>query len=95
MATPAPVLNETQAVRSALRDVPEVEQVFVDRQGCNLSVLAVIPDFDVDVQNRIFDAELQLTETFPGTRFEFKVVFLQGRQLKEIVSPAGVQLFAR
>jgi predicted RND superfamily exporter protein len=95
MATATPVLSEMQIIRDRLSAIPQVEQVFAETQGQDVSVLIVIPDKDQETQKRIFKAEAEIIDTFPGTGFDFDIVFRCDRPLKEIVSPSGVRLFTK
>jgi len=95
MATASPSLSANQAIRAAFGEIPEVQAVFVSHAGGTLSVTIAIPDFDLAVQDRIYEAEGELIDSFPGAEFDFSLVFLQGRQLREIMTPSGVQIISK
>jgi hypothetical protein len=87
--------SELQVLHEELCSVPEVQQVFVQSSKTSLDVLIVLPHHDVQLERRIAEIEGQIVESFPWLNVDFDVVLLQGRQLSDIATPKGFQLFAR
>ena len=88
--------NELQVLQEELSSVAEVQQVFVQQSSSNsLDVLIVVPDHDVELERRLAEIEGQIADSFPWLNLDFDIVLLQGRQLSDVVSPKGFQLFAR
>lgn len=87
--------NELQALQEELSSVTEIEQVFVQTSQNSIAVLIAAPDHDVNLERRLAEIEGQLADSFPWLDIDFDIVLLQGRQLSDVVSPRGFQLFAR
>lgn len=95
MAIAAPALSQTQMIRDSLFSVKGVDRIFMEAMHNCYSVLIVLPDKNRDVEYQVFAKEQDIINTFPESNFEFDIVFLGGRQLQDIVSPPGRELFAR
>jgi hypothetical protein len=95
MAVASPVVNELHMVKESLGAIAQIEQVFVSSITGSLSVLIVVPEHDPAVERDIFAAEAEIIDYFSWLNVDFDVVFRCGRQLTDVVSPQGVQLFAR
>jgi hypothetical protein len=87
--------NELQVIQDELGAIPEVAQVSVQTSQTTISLLIVIPDHDLVLEKRLAELEGQLSDSFPWLEIDFDIVWLQGRELAEVVSPKGFQLFAR
>jgi hypothetical protein len=87
--------TELQMLQEELSSIPEVQQVFVQSSKTSLDVLIALPHHDVQLERRIAEIEGQIADSFPWLAVDFDVVLLQGRQLSDVVSPKGFQLFAR
>jgi hypothetical protein len=87
--------SELQVLRDELCAVGAVEQVWVQSSENALSVLIAIPEHDPKLEARLAKIEGMITDSFPWLAVDFDIVLLQGRQLLDVVSPKGFQLFAR
>jgi hypothetical protein len=94
MAFAAPARTEVQMIRDCLFSIEGVQRVFVDGDNGAYSVLVVVPDKNPEIQNGLFEKEVEIVNAFPVADFDFDVIFLCGRQLKDVVSPSGTELFA-
>lgn len=73
---------------SALR---QIERVFWRRAGGRIRVWTVIDTPDLEVENKIYDAQLELMDMLPDVHFDFSVIFRLGKPHAEI-SPEGATL---
>ncbi len=87
--------NELQVLQEELLAVSEVEQVFVQYSKTSLAALIVVADHDPKLETKLAEIEGQISDSFPWLEVDFDVILLQGRQLTDVVSPKGFQLFAR
>jgi hypothetical protein len=95
MPIAAPALNEAQMIRDVLLSVEGVERIFVEHAQNSYSVMIVLPDKNRDVEHEVFAREQEIVNTFPESSFDFDMIFRGGRNLQEIVTPRGRELFAR
>lgn len=95
MAIAAPALSQAQMIRDSIFAVEGVERLFVEHAQNCYSVLIVLPDKNREVEYEVFAREQEIINTFPESNFDFDMVFLGGRNLQDIISPRGRELFAR
>lgn len=88
-------VNPATVIRDVLRELNEVEQVFVYRENDCLSVLAVMDQKNHDAMRRLFAKEAEIVAALTGMQVNFDLVLRCGRPLSEVVSPRGTLLFAR
>ena len=95
MALAVPVRTEMQMIRDCLFSIAGVQRVFVNSENGMYSILVVVHDKnDPNVQSGLYEKEAEIVNAFPAADFDFDVVFLCGRHLKDVVSPSGTELFA-
>jgi hypothetical protein len=82
-------------IRDALGSVSKVECVFVKQTGSLVSILFVLSDKERELRNRLFNLETEIIDAFPETSFEFEIVFLHGRKLRDVASPIGQEVLLR
>ena len=88
--------HELQVLKDDLASVPAVELVFANTDSRKwLSVLIVLDKYDTKAERKIVEIEGQFIEAFPWFDVDFDIVYRDGRQLTDVVSPKGFQLFAR
>ena len=87
--------NELQVLQEELLAIPEVEQVFVQYSKSSLAALVVVAEHDIQLENKLAGIEGRISDSFPWLEVDFDIVLLQGRNLTDVVSPKGFQLFAR
>jgi hypothetical protein len=77
--------------------VPEIEQVYVDRDasGMELHVVEVVDKRDAAVRARIYEREKEIMSAYPHLGFDFHVIARQGRDLADIMQVAGKAGFRR
>ncbi len=68
-----------------------VDDIYVRRDSDFCRVWTVIPDMNRDLEDQIYAAELEIMDRFPNTRFDFTVIFSQGKDLASI-QPSGAFL---
>jgi hypothetical protein len=90
-----PRATEVNILRDEFLAISEIQQVFVLSQDSSLSVLIMIHQHDLAVERRIAEIEGAMSDQFPWLAIDFDIVFLQGRNPADVVSPRGFQLFAR
>lgn len=88
-------LNEIQVLQAELSAIPRIEQAFAQRDANSLVVLVILDTYDRKVEADIIEIEGHLIDDFPWLDIDFDVVFRCGRDLADVVSPKGFQLFAR
>ncbi len=80
-------------LRERISPIVGVEKVFVRRDKDFYRVWTVIADMDLDLEDRICDAQLSIIDLFPETRFDFSVVF-RGQKDSGWFTPYGAaQIF--
>lgn len=87
--------SELQVLQEELSSIPDIQQVFVQASKTSLEVLIVVPHHDVQLERRLAEIQGEIADSFPWLNVDFDIVMLQGRQLTDVVSPKGFQLFAR
>ncbi|MFB0534617.1 MAG: hypothetical protein ACETWR_06515 [Anaerolineae bacterium] len=65
-----------------MSQIPEVEAALG-----TLDVWRVTDEISLEVEDRIYEMEGRLMDTFPGEGFDFDIVERRGRPMEEIVSP--------
>lgn len=82
-------------IRDTLAPVSEVERVFVKQTGSLISILFVLSQKNREARNRLFELDTEITDAFPEMSFDFEMVFLHGRKLKEVASPLGQEVLLK
>jgi hypothetical protein len=96
MATAHAVCSaEIDAIRELFSEIPSVASIFVNQHYDTFFVTIVLPEKDYETEDRIFDLELQLMDTFPNSLFDLNVIALSGRKLTDVVTPSGQVVFYR
>lgn len=88
-------LAESLATRlqEKFSSISGIEKIFVRRDKDFYRVWTVIPDMDIDLEDRICDAQLAIIDLFPETKIDFSVVFRRERG-RDWFSPYGAaQIF--
>jgi len=77
--------------------IPEIEQVFVDRDasGTELRVVEVVDKRDANVRAKIYEREKEIMAAHPHLGFDFHIIARQGRDLNEVMQIAGKAGFRR
>ena len=93
----APSLSEL-----ALRDFAEristyggIDGVYVRSSGDEYDVWTVIEEFDDQTEDKIAEAELQLTARYPNMKFDFMLLRRHGRPVSELVPDDSKLLYPR
>lgn len=71
--------------------IPGVEQVYARRDSDFYRVWTVVPEMNRDLEDQICAAELAFMDRFPDIRFDFTVIFRQGKDPASI-RPSGAFL---
>jgi hypothetical protein len=80
-------------LREKFSSISGIEKIFVRRDKDFYRVWTVIPDMDIDLEDRIYDTQLAIIDLFPETKFDFSVVFRRERG-RDWFSPYGAaQIF--
>lgn len=94
MAFAAPALSQAQMIRNSLFSIKGVERVFINNDRSRYGVLIVLPEMNRDIERQVFAREQEIITAFPDSDFDFDIVFLCGRELRDIISPKGKEVFA-
>lgn len=73
----------------------EVEAIFWRKAADAIRVWTVIDQPNLDVENQIYDAELALMDLLPDLRFDFLVIFRQGKDTRQISPEGSTRIFSR
>lgn len=78
-----------------ISNLAEVERVFWRTEENRVRIWTIMDEPRLDVENQIYDAQLNFMDLFPEYLFDFSVIFRQGKG-REQFSPAGAtEVFAR
>jgi hypothetical protein len=78
-------------VKEEFSAIPGVEQVYGRRDSDFYRVWTVVPEMNRDLEDQICAAELASMDSFPHIRFDFTVIFRQGKDPASI-RPSGAFL---
>ena len=100
--TPSDLREQTDTLSSAIeRDfvqmvskIPEVERILIRKDLDYMRIWTVIRDTDVDVEDRIYDAQLAFMDKFPDIPCDFSVIFRQDLDPTSI-NPLNAQVLFR
>lgn len=73
------------SVGRSLSDIPEVERVYVVREGNTLRVFTIVGEVNEDVYDRIYEHERSIIRDFRDAHFDFNVISLRGRAPAEVM----------
>lgn len=94
--TATPIFSVELCARIELSLVPEVERVFIDREGDGeFRVISVVNKRDAEVRDRVYDREEAIMQAYPGLNFDFHVIARMGRKLEDVITKAGKLTFER
>jgi len=80
---------------SRISHLVEVERVFWRAEENRVRVWTIMDEPCLEIENQIYDAQLQFMDLFPEILFDFSVIFRQGKG-REQISPSGAtEVFAR
>jgi hypothetical protein len=79
-------------LREKFCTISGIEKIFVKRDRDFYRVWTVIPDMDIDLEDRICDAQLAIIDLFPETKFDFSVVFRRERDCGWFAPYGAVQI---
>lgn len=65
--------NLKQFIAYLIASVPEVHKVLIRQDGRMLDVCAVVPEYDLDVNERIYDKEELIMDVFTNFDFDFHI----------------------
>ena len=71
--------------------IPEVERIFIRKDEDFMRVWTVIPDVNVDVEDRIYEAQMAFMDKFRGFPCDFSVIFRQDLDLTAL-KPINAQV---
>lgn len=80
---------------SRISHLVEVELVFWRAEENRVRVWTVMDEPRLEVENQIYDAQLQFMDLFPEILFDFAVIFRQGKSREQILPSGATKVFAR
>jgi hypothetical protein len=78
-------------LQSQFSSIREIERIFLREDSDFYRVWTVIPDMDIDLEDRICDAQLAFMDTFPDIRLDFSLIFRKGKP-ESAIRPSGAYL---
>ncbi len=94
--TSKPIFSVETCARIELSLVPEVENVFFEREGDGeFRIISVVNERDAAIRDRVYAREEAIMEAYPGLKFDFHVLARMGRRLEDVISKAGKTVFER
>lgn len=76
-------------------ELPDVERIFWKVEDNWIRVWTIINQPNREVENKIYDAQLDLMDKFPEKFFDFVVIFRQGKMPEEIHPEGAIPVFSR
>lgn len=95
MAAPAAYGVETEAICGIFSTVPEIESIFLLNRGNTCLITIIVPSKDYNVENRIYELQLELMDKFENCLFDFDIIARAGRKATDIITPIGDLIFDR
>lgn len=78
-----------------VRQIPEVERIFIRKDEDFMRIWTVIHDVNIDAEDSIYEAQMRFMDEFRGFPCDFSVIFRQELDLTTL-KPVGAQvLFSR
>ena len=98
-STPSVIREHTDTVSAAIErefarmvtQIPDVERIFIRKDDDFMRIWTVIPDISIEVEDRIYAAQMAFMGKFPGIPCDFSVIFRQDLDLAA-VWPVGSQI---
>ena len=95
MATAARCKDEVVCIKEMLSVLRGVECVYLHKENNRFSVVVVVAEKDYELERRIFEIKLEVTDWFQESLFDFRVFVRRGRSLSEVVTPIGELVFQK
>ncbi len=77
--------------KDQLSSIDGIERVFIRKDDDFFRIWLVIPAMDLAIEDRIYAAQLSFMDRFPDIRFDFTIIFRQGKDPASI-RPQGARL---
>lgn len=85
MGAMVPTISLEQSIASVLRQIDQVEGVYVCLEGDVFNVFTVIDKDDEDAYDCIYGGERSIIRQFPNLHFDFNVIARRGRLVQDIL----------
>ena len=77
--------------KDQIASIHAVERIFIQKDGDFFRIWLVIPAMDLAIEDRIYAAQLSFMDRFPDIRFDFTIIFREGKDPASI-QPQGARL---
>jgi hypothetical protein len=78
-----------------IRHLPDVEAIYWRESGSRVRVWTIMDEPDLDVENSIYKAELEVMDLLGDLQFDFSVIFRRGKDRKHMSPERATRIFAR
>jgi hypothetical protein len=75
--------------------LPRVELVFWKRAAGRIRVWTILDEPHLETENRIYDVQLEMMDLLPDVRFDFSVIFRQGKDVRQFSPEGAIRTFSR
>ncbi len=83
--------NFKQFLAWLIADVKEVRSILMKQAGSALEIYVGIDNFDMDVNERVYDREELIIDVFGNLDFDFHIICLGGRPSIESISDPDLE----
>ncbi len=77
--------------KDQIASIHAIERIFIRKDGDFFRIWLVIPAMDLAIEDRIYAAQLSFMDRFPDIRFDFTIIFREGKD-PALIRPQGARL---